>query len=60
LVSKDNSLTKAYINYLFFDKDNNFKSGGYRQVSEAALGSFEELALGFAHQKAGIGCTKYK
>jgi hypothetical protein len=39
LVSKDNSIPKAYINYLFFDKENNFKSGGYRQVSEAALGS---------------------
>jgi hypothetical protein len=67
LVLKDNSIPKAYINYLFFDKENNFKSGGYRQVSEAALGSsrsefgtgFEELSLDFSHQKAGIGCTKY-
>ena len=51
LVSKDNSLPKAYINYLFFDKDNNFKSGGYRQVSETALGSFEELSLEFTPEE---------
>jgi hypothetical protein len=53
LVSKDNSIPKAYINYLFFDKENNFKSGGYRQVSEAALGSFEELALDFMPEEEG-------
>ena len=53
LVSKDNSIPKAYINYLFFDKENNFKNGGYRQVSEAALGSFEELALDFVPEEEG-------
>ena len=52
-VSKHNSLPKAYINYLFFDKENNFKNGGYRQVSEAALGSFEELSLDFAPEEEG-------
>ena len=47
LVSKDNSIPKAYINYLFFDKENNFKSGGYRQVSEAApLGVEWKRSLG--------------
>jgi hypothetical protein len=54
LVSKDNSIPPpANINNLFFDKDNNFKSGGYRQVSESALGSFEELSLEYFPEEEG-------
>jgi RHS repeat-associated protein len=53
LVSKDNTIPKAYINYLFFDKENTFKKGGYKQVSEAALGSFEELDLEYVPEEEG-------
>jgi RHS repeat-associated protein len=53
LVSKDNTIPKAYINYLFFDTENNFKKGGYKQVSEAALGSFEELDLEYVPEEEG-------
>ncbi|NJN28516.1 MAG: hypothetical protein HC819_22345 [Cyclobacteriaceae bacterium] len=53
LASKDNSIPKAYINYMFFDKEGTFKKGGFKQVSEAALGSFEELTLEYVPEDEG-------
>jgi RHS repeat-associated protein len=53
LASKDNNIPKAYINYLFFDKEGTFKKGGFKQVSEAALGSFEELSLEYFPEEEG-------
>ncbi|NJN28039.1 MAG: RHS repeat-associated core domain-containing protein [Cyclobacteriaceae bacterium] len=53
LVSKDNTIPKAYINYMFYDKDNTFRKGGFKQVSEAALGSFEELTLEYVPEEEG-------
>ena len=53
LVSSDNSVPKAFINYLFFDKDNEFKKGGFKQVSEQALGSFETLSLDYVPEEEG-------
>ena len=53
LISSDNSVPKAFINYLFFDQDNEFKKGGFKQVSEQALGSFETLSLDYVPEEEG-------
>ncbi|MCG8309279.1 MAG: hypothetical protein MI975_17935, partial [Cytophagales bacterium] len=53
LTSKDNSIPKAYINYMFFDKEHKFKKGGFKQVSEAASGNFEELRLEYVPEEEG-------
>ena len=47
LFAKDETIPKAYLNYLFFDKDMNYKSGGFQQVTEDALGNFEDLKLDY-------------
>ncbi len=53
LFAKDHTIPKAYLNYLFFDKDMKYKTGGFKQVSEEALGKFEEMELDFAPQEEG-------
>ncbi len=51
--AKDETIPKAYLNYLFFDKDMNYKSGGFQQVTEDALGNFEELTLDYVPEEEG-------
>ena len=53
LFAKDHTIPKAYLNYLFFDKNMKYKTGGFKQVSEEALGKFEEMELDFAPQEEG-------
>src|SRR5690606_9236404 len=53
MFAKDNTIPKAYLNYLFFDKDMNYKTGGFKQVSDEGLGQFEELSLEFAPEEEG-------
>ena len=47
LLKSDDGIPKAYLNYLFFDKEMKYKKGGFAQVSEKANGDFEELSLSF-------------
>ncbi len=51
--AKDETIPKAYLNYLFFDKDMNYKSGGFQQVTEDALGNFEDLKLDYVPEEEG-------
>ncbi len=51
--STDDAIPKAYINYLFFDKNKQYQSGGFQQVSTAALNSFEALSLDFFPDEEG-------
>ena len=44
LFAKSETIPKAYLNYLFFDKDMKYKSGGFSQVTEDALGNFDALS----------------
>ncbi len=53
LFAKDNTIPKAYLNYLFFDKRMQYKKGGFQQISEAAHSKFEEITLDFAPEEEG-------
>lgn len=53
LFAKDNTIPKAYLNYLFFDKKMKYKKGGFQQITEAAHGKFEEITLDFAPEEEG-------
>jgi RHS repeat-associated protein len=45
--SDNNTIPKAYINYMFFDRNRQYKRGGFKQVSSAARNAPETLALSF-------------
>jgi len=51
--STNNTIPKAYINYMFFDRNRQYTSGGFKQVSTAALNSFETLTLSFSPAEEG-------
>jgi len=53
LLAKDNGIPKAYLNYIFFDAEMKTKSANFKQVSEAAHGSFEKLELEFIAEEEG-------
>jgi hypothetical protein len=41
------------LNYLYFDREGRYRSGGFRQVSRSAQGAFEELTLSFVAPEEG-------
>ena len=43
----------SQFNYLFFDKNKQYKRGGFKQVSSAALNSFEALSMEFSPDEEG-------
>lgn len=51
--SDNNTIPKAYINYMFFDRNRQYKRGGFKQVSSAALNAFETLTLNFKPEEEG-------
>ena len=53
LIKSDDGIPKAYLNYIFFDKEMKYKKGGFAQVSEKANGDFEELSLNFIPDQEG-------
>ena len=53
LMKTDDGIPKAFLNYLFFDKEMKYKKGGFAQVSEKANGEFEELSLNFIPELEG-------
>ncbi len=50
--SGDNSRPKAYIHYLYFDKDYNYQRGGMAQVG-TTTGTFQNLSLQFTADQEG-------
>jgi RHS repeat-associated protein len=51
--SQDQSIPKAYLQYLFFDKSFNFVNAGFRQVSKEAENDFELLSLDYTADQEG-------
>jgi RHS repeat-associated protein len=51
--SDNKTIPKAYINYMFFDRNRQYKRGGFKQVSSAALNAFETLTLNFKPEEEG-------
>ena len=49
----EHTVPKAYLNFLFFDKNMNYEAGGFKQVSENAMYGFEEITLDFTPQEEG-------
>ncbi len=49
----DKTVPRAYINYLFFDRNQQYKSGGFDQVSSSANGNFEQLSLSYTPTEEG-------
>ncbi len=52
-LKNDHTIPQAYLNFLFFDKNMNYKAGGFKQVTENALYSFEEITLDFTPHEEG-------
>ena len=53
LLKSDDGVPKAYLNYIFFNKEMKYKKGGFAQISEKANGDFEELSLNFIPDQGG-------
>ncbi|MCG8307379.1 MAG: DUF6443 domain-containing protein, partial [Cytophagales bacterium] len=53
--STNNAIPKAYLNYLFFDKNGQYvnNSGGFVQVGTGSLNSFKELTLSYTPDEEG-------
>lgn len=49
----EHTVPKAYLNFLFFDKNMNYEAGGFKQVTENAMYGFEEITLDFTPQEEG-------